>query len=84
MLTDDRDGLGGSDVVSRAPVFLARDGIEVFLNDLLYPRESSARHIGRLWQIGERHDYGSVIRRLFLRSRPFVDLAAFEPICERR
>jgi hypothetical protein len=42
VLADHRDGLSGSDVVSRAPVFLSRDTIEVLLDKLLPPRKSVA------------------------------------------
>jgi len=42
MLADDRDGLGRSRVVARAPVFLTRDAVEALLDDLLSARESVA------------------------------------------
>ena len=40
MLADDRNRLGRSHVVSRAPVFLTRDAVEVLFDDLLAPGES--------------------------------------------
>jgi hypothetical protein len=42
ILANEWDGLGGSNVVPRIPVFISRDGSEVFLNDLLSPRQSVA------------------------------------------
>src|SRR5579864_9831142 len=41
-------------------------------------------HIGRLWQIGQRDDYGGMVRGLFLPARCLIDFAAFESICEGR
>jgi hypothetical protein len=37
MLADDWDGLGRGDVVAGAPIFFARNAIEVLLDDLLSP-----------------------------------------------
>ena len=42
MLADDGDGLGRSHVVARYPVFLTRDAVEVFFDDLFAPGESIA------------------------------------------
>src|SRR5438552_16538807 len=52
MLADHRYGLRGSDVVSRTPAFVLRVAVEIFLDDLLPPRESvPPAHGQRLWQI---------------------------------
>jgi hypothetical protein len=48
MLPDDRDGLGGTDVVTGTPVFITGDGVEVLLNDLLAARESIAATHGEM------------------------------------
>ena len=40
VLTNDRDRLGGGYVVPRIPVFHSRDTIEVFLKNLLSPRQT--------------------------------------------
>jgi hypothetical protein len=42
MLANNWDGLGGGDVVSRAPVWYIGTAVEIFLNDLLSPRKSIA------------------------------------------
>jgi hypothetical protein len=42
ILADDCYRLSGGDVVTRAPVFFPRDGIEVLLDDLLSPRQLAA------------------------------------------
>ncbi len=42
ILADDRDGLGGSNIVARTPILFPRDGSEVLFNDLLSPRKSIA------------------------------------------
>ena len=39
MLADDRHGLGGRNVVTRIPVFIAGGGVEVLLDKLLSPRK---------------------------------------------
>jgi hypothetical protein len=47
MLADDRNGLGGSNVVAWRPVFVERIGLEVLGENLLAPRESvSSAHEG--------------------------------------
>ena len=57
ILANHRDRLGRSDVVAGSTVFLARDAIEVLLNNLLSPRESIARTWGI---ISDRQDHSSV------------------------
>src|SRR6266403_925918 len=42
MLADDRYRLSGSNVVTRSPVFISRDTIEVLLKNLLSPRQPIA------------------------------------------
>src|ERR1017187_4185931 len=42
MLAGDWDRLRWGDVVGRGPLFFARTGVEVFLHELLPPRESIA------------------------------------------
>jgi hypothetical protein len=45
MLADDWNGLGGGDVVARSPVGFVGSAVEIFLDNLLSPRESiSAAH----------------------------------------
>jgi hypothetical protein len=52
ILADDRDGLGQGDVEAWRPVLLPIGSLEVFLDDLLSPRQSVATAHGlRLWQI---------------------------------
>ncbi len=48
MLADDRDWLGRRDVVARRPVVLPIGSLEVFLDDLLPPRESVATAHGKI------------------------------------
>ena len=45
MLPYHRDGLGRGDVISWRPVVLPLGAVEVFLDDLLPPRESVAPHM---------------------------------------
>lgn len=58
MLADDRDRLGRRNVIARAPDFLAGDAIEVFLDNLLPPRQSVAPTHGTIMadQVGARRD----------------------------
>jgi len=48
MLTKDWHGLRRCDVVAGIPVFLVRDAIEVFLDDLFPPRKSIAPAHGKI------------------------------------
>ena len=48
MLANDRDGLGGGDVVARCPVFLAWGYVEVLLDQLLPPRQPIASAHGEI------------------------------------
>jgi hypothetical protein len=52
MLADHGNGLGRSNVVAGAPVFFARDGIEVSLDDLLSPTQSIAPAHGEIMADG--------------------------------
>jgi hypothetical protein len=50
---DDRDGLGGGNVVARIPVWFVSAVIEILFDHLLSPREPVAPHMGeKLSQIG--------------------------------
>jgi hypothetical protein len=42
VLADDRDRLSGSNIVTRSPVFLSRDNIEVLFENLFSPRQTIA------------------------------------------
>jgi hypothetical protein len=48
VLADDRDRLGGRNVVTRIPVFIAGGGVEVLLDKLFSPRQSVAAAHGEI------------------------------------
>jgi len=48
MLTDDWDWLGRGDIVPRTPIILPISSVEVFLDDLLPPRQSVPTAHGRI------------------------------------
>ena len=48
MLADNRNGLGRGDVVARSPIVLPSGSVEVFLDDLLPPRESVSSAHGKI------------------------------------
>ena len=64
MLADDRNGLGRSHVVAGYPVFLTRDAVEMFFDDLFAPRESVSSAHAEIMPDGRVSHYTVVYRQV--------------------
>ena len=65
MLTNDRNRLGGRDVVARVPIIVPRGAVEIFLNNLFSTRKSvTPAH----WEIMADREIAVGVRSLGKRS----------------